>query len=136
MKSQRGVTLMELLTVIAVIGILAAIAYPTYTEQARKGRRAAAKAMLHEVLQNSERFYAQNSRFTTSMTDLGFTGSAPFYNDSRTHAITLAAGPSGDITTSVWISATPTTTDTKCGVLRLSSTMQRDASGTSPAICW
>jgi type IV pilus assembly protein PilE len=136
MKSQRGVTLMELLTVIAVIGILAAIAYPAYIEQAAKGRRAAGKSMLHEVLQYSERFYAQNSRFTTSMTDLGFSGSAPFYNDSRTHTITLAAGPSGNIATSVWISATPVNADAKCGVLKLASNMARDAANMTPGICW
>jgi type IV pilus assembly protein PilE len=136
MKSQRGVTLMELLTVIAVIGILAAIAYPAYIEQAAKGRRAAAKAMLHEVLQVSERHYAQNNTFTTSMTALGFAGGAPFYNDSRTHTITLAAGPTGDLTTSVTISATPVNADAKCGVMSLSSNMARTAANMTPGICW
>jgi len=135
MKKQRGVTLMELLTVMAVIGVLSAIAYPTYMDQALRGRRAAAKAMLHEVLQHSERFYSQNNTYTLDMADLGY-GGGPYYSENETHEIALEAGPSGDIRTSVTITATPVTSDPKCGVLSLSSNMAKAASGTVPDICW
>lgn len=135
MKKQRGVTLMELMTVVTVIGILSAIAYPSYLDQARRGKRAAAKAMLAEVLQQEERFYSTNNTYTVLMSDLGY-GGGPYTTENNTHTIALAVGPSGDIRTSVTISATPVATDVKCNVMSLSSNMARAASGTQPAICW
>ena len=135
MKRMRGVTLIELMTVVTIIGILAAIAYPAYIEQARRGRRASAVAMLQNVLQQSERFYSENNRYTTALTDLGYPAGA-VYSEHSTHTIGLAAGPTGDINTSVTISATPVAADAKCDVLSLSSDNTRAASGTQPSICW
>lgn len=135
MKRMRGVTLIELMTVVTVIGILAAIAYPAYTEQAQRGRRAAGAAMLTNVIQQEERFYSENNRYTATLTDLGYPAGA-VYSERRTHTITLAAGPTGDIATSVTVSATPVASDAKCNVLSLSSNMVRAASGSTPAICW
>jgi type IV pilus assembly protein PilE len=135
MKRMRGVTLMELMVVVTIIGILAAVAYPAYIEQARRGRRAAAVAMLQNVLQQSERYYSENNTYTTTLTDLGFPAGA-VQSEHNTHTIALAVGPSGDIRTSVSITATPNTADAKCNVLTLSSDNVRAASGTDPTICW
>jgi type IV pilus assembly protein PilE len=59
----KGFTLIELMITVAIVGILAAIAYPSYTEQIRKNRRADAKAVLLELTQWMERFYTENSRY-------------------------------------------------------------------------
>jgi type IV pilus assembly protein PilE len=135
MKRMRGVTLVELMTVVTIVGILAAIAYPAYTEQSRRARRAAGIAMLTNVLQQSERFYSENNRYTTTLTDLGFPA-GPVYSERNTHTIGLAAGPTGNIATSVTVTATPVAVDARCNVLSLSSNMARAASGTDPTICW
>lgn len=135
MTKQRGVTLIELMVVVAIVGILAAIVVPTYTEQVRRGRVASAKAMLHEVLQHQERFYSENNTFTVDMADLGY-GAGPYLTERGGHTIALAIGPTGEITTSVTVTATPVVADTKCGVLGLSSNMAKTASGTAPATCW
>jgi type IV pilus assembly protein PilE len=135
MPRQRGVTLIELMIVVGIIAILATIAYPSYLEQTRKGRRAAAKAMLAEVLQQQERFYTENNRFTLDLADLGY-GAGPWTTPNNTHTIALAPGPSGDVATSIAISATPVAVDARCGVLTLTSTQARSASGTNPDICW
>lgn len=135
MNRQRGITLIELLTVIAVIGILGAIGYPLYVEQTVKGRRASGKAMLHNVLQQSERFYTQNNTFTTDMAELGY-GDGPYLSENGTHTIELDVGPTGDIATSVTVIATPVQPDPRCGVLTLSSDMSRTASGSQPDQCW
>ena len=50
-NAQSGLTFIELMVVVAVIGILAAMSYPSYLEQVRKGPRAKAQALLMEWAQ-------------------------------------------------------------------------------------
>lgn len=54
-----GFTLMEVMIVVAIIGFLAAIAYPAYTNQIAKGRRAECRAGLMQAMQQQERYYTQ-----------------------------------------------------------------------------
>ena len=61
MKKNRGFTLIEMLIVMVVIGILAAIAIPSYQSQLRKSSRAAAQAFMAEIA-NKEIFYLQSQR--------------------------------------------------------------------------
>lgn len=62
--SARGFTLIELVVVVAIIGILAAIAYPSYQDSVRKSRRADAKAAVLELAQWMERNYTVTNRYT------------------------------------------------------------------------
>ena len=74
--SQRGFTLIELMIVVAVIGILSAIAYPSYQEFVAKGRRADGKATLLMAQQWMERFYSENYSYKVvrgSTTDTAIT---------------------------------------------------------------
>ena len=74
-KRMRGVTLIELLIVVVVIGILAAVAYPNYQEFAARAKRNEARAALLRLAINQERFYLNNNTFTTVLSDVGFAGS-------------------------------------------------------------
>jgi len=60
----RGFSLIELMVTVAIVAILAAIAYPVYQNHAVKPRRAAAQACLLELAQFMERYYATNLRYT------------------------------------------------------------------------
>ena len=62
-RRRRGFTLIELMITVAIVGILAAVAYPSYLEQVAKGRRTEAKAILLQANQWMERFYAENYRY-------------------------------------------------------------------------
>jgi type IV pilus assembly protein PilE len=64
----KGFNLIELVIAIAIIGILAAVAYPSYTDSVRKSRRAEAKAALVELAQWMERIYSESFDYTEDAT--------------------------------------------------------------------
>ncbi len=77
MRRERGFTLIEIVVVVAIIGILAAIAFPSYRNQVIKSNRAAAQAYIAD-LANKEQLYLQTARGYGSLSDLGITtGSIP-----------------------------------------------------------
>lgn len=59
----RGFTLIELMITVAVIGLLAAVAYPAYTDQIRKGKRAECRSGLMQSMQQQERYYTQFNQY-------------------------------------------------------------------------
>ena len=71
-RKMRGITLIELMIVIVIVGFLAAIAYPNYREFAARAKRNEAKAALLQIAQQQERFYLNNNTYTCDMTRLGF----------------------------------------------------------------
>ena len=69
MKKESGLTLIELLIVIVIVGILAAVAIPTYTGYTQRGRRADAKTALEQLRASQEVFRAENGRYANDATD-------------------------------------------------------------------
>jgi len=68
-KKTKGFTLIELMIVIAVVGILAAIAYPSYQESLKKGRRSDAQGVLMGLAGAMERHYTNNNSYIGAGTD-------------------------------------------------------------------
>ncbi len=66
----RGFTLMEVMIVVVVIGILAAIAFPSYQEHMRKGRRAAAQSHLMDVAQRQQQYLLDARSYAPDLTVL------------------------------------------------------------------
>ncbi|MFZ4285277.1 type IV pilin protein [Variovorax sp. HJSM1_2] len=77
-RTQQGFTLIEVMITVVVVAILAAIAYPSYTEQVAKGRRAEAQATLLAGQQWMERFYTENYRYDKNSADTAVTDSSQF----------------------------------------------------------
>jgi type IV pilus assembly protein PilE len=82
----RGITLMELMVVVVIVGILAAIAYPNYREFTARAKRTEAKALLLEIATNQERFYLNANRFGT-LTELGYAD--PLLTDSGSYTVSI-----------------------------------------------
>lgn len=104
MKKNRGFTLIEILVVMVVIGILAAIAVPSYNSQLRRGTRSAAQAVMMD-LANKQQFYLQSFRaYADDYTLLGVTKLPDEVANFYTVSITkndLATPPTFQITATV-----------------------------------
>ena len=77
-RYHRGFTLLELMITVAVIGILAAVAYPSYAEYVAKSRRATTIGLLQAAQQWMERFYTENYRYDKNTANTAVTDSSLF----------------------------------------------------------
>jgi type IV pilus assembly protein PilE len=88
-QRNRGFTLVELMIALAVVGLLAAVAYPSYQQQVAKGRRTDAKQSLLELAQKMERFYTE--RGTYAGATLGSSGLYPDVSSGGYYSLTIVA---------------------------------------------
>ncbi len=92
MKNSKGFTLMELLVVVAIIGILSAIAYPSYQNSLIKGNRGNAKAFLMEVVQREQQYLMDNRSYAATAVALNLS-IPPDFTKFYTLSVTVQAGP-------------------------------------------
>lgn len=90
-KYMKGVTLMELMIVVVILSILAAIGYPSYRQYVARAKRNEAKAGLLQIATLQERFYLQNNSYTTDLTRLGFTVAANAPSETGTYVFNVTA---------------------------------------------
>lgn len=130
LSKQSGFNLIELLIVVTIIGILAAIAYPSYNEQVMKARRSDAHTGLLNLSALMEHYFTENNSYTGA-TPAGVGGSA--FSQEGHYALSI----SNLTATSYTLTATPVAggaqaTDS-CGALTLTST---NIKGPNPQTCW
>ena len=127
-SSQVGFTLIELMIVVAVVGVLSAVAYPSYLDHVRKSRRADAQSYLMNVASRQQQYILDTRAYAATTAAL---------NVSATTAVTayytIAVVTGSATVPSFTVSATPlgTQAQDKCGTLTLTETGSK-----SPANCW
>jgi len=129
-RFNRGFTLIEIMIVIAIIGIVMTIAAPSLTEYVKKGRRTEVAGLLSEQAQILERFYSKNNVYT------GITGLS-VGNDFYTITPTLT--DQTFLLTAARKTGTAMATD-KCGDFTLTNTgvrsMVNATAGLTTKDCW
>lgn len=125
----NGFTLIELMITVAVIGILASIAYPSYQEHVRKTRRSDAQAVMLENAQGLERFFASNNTYSGASL---ISDKAPKEGATQYYGIAVGVSEDG---LSYDLTATPAGAQVgdRCGNMTLSST---GAKGATMSDCW
>ena len=130
---------------VVVVGILAAIAFPSFMDSMRKGRRSEAFTALNSVQQAQERFRSNNAAYTTNLTSsptdastpgLGLTSSTPggYYTIAVTNA-----GPTSYTVTATANTGTSQVNDANCAVLGVRLTganLEYASSGGASSLSW
>lgn len=123
---QKGFTLIEVMIVVAIIGILAAIAYPSYDEYVKRGNRTEGQAFLQDVAARQERYFSQNNEYITADEDedIAKLGLSNANSPTDKYIIGLAGGGGG-----YSLTAKQQFNDTKCGNLTLNALGVKGSTG-------
>ncbi len=140
-----GFTLIELATAILVLGILAAIAYPSYSSSIQKSRRGDAIAVLTAITQAQERYRMSHAAYAGDTSTLGI----DVAKISKHYEISISGDALGGLTNVFLITATPLASspqsnDLRCGRLIVSlirgqlEYISKDSTGavTTTSECW
>lgn len=134
-RLMRGMTLIELMVVVVIIGILAAISYSGYQSQMQSTRRADGKTSLTTTAQQLERCFTRFHSYTDAGCPIAAVIAGGLPSNDGWYEITV----DNSTATTFRLIATPQgiqASDTQCANLRLTHTGLQDATGTAAGNCW
>jgi type IV pilus assembly protein PilE len=128
MKSERGFTLLEVMITVAIIGILAAVAYPAYLDQMRKARRAQAQATLLNIAARQQQMLLDTRSYAASTDALHVTVPDTVL---QTYTLSLTVGTATVPTFTALATPVGAQALDSCGAMSIDQTGSK-----SPASCW
>ena len=144
-RKARGFTLIEVLVAMTIIAILAAIAFPSYTNYVTRTKRNAAKSFLVRVADLQEQFFLDNKQYAPNLSGLGLAADVvgvsengdevPAGDADRVYLVTLANTSATTYTVAAVPQLAQAKYDTECGTLSLAHTGRRNQSGMGTN-CW
>lgn len=125
-----GFTLIELMIVVAIVGILAMVAYPSYNDYIVRNNRAEAPRELVRLANLQEQLFVDSRAYTTDISDLGVGSSAIYETPSKNYKISsIVVGATFTLTATA--QGSQATNDSACKTILLTDTGSK-----SPLICW
>lgn len=138
-KYFKGFSLIEIMVVVAIIGILAGVAYPSYLNSVRKTNRSDAKVELNNVAQRLQRCFTAYSAYNNANCGVYkqlSEGDAEIITPEGYYAVTISdASATAYTLTATPIAGSPQVGD-KCGAITMTSTGIRGATGGTVEQCW
>ncbi|GLQ94640.1 type IV pilin protein [Dyella acidisoli] len=141
-----GFTLVELMIVVAIVAILAAIALPQYRKQIQKSNRTTAKSALLDLARREETYYSTNNTYTLNLVSLGYSSitnnSIQVPNSTNPYYTIAFSAPASSGSSATTYTATATATGSQasdsCGNYSVDYLGNQQATGTSSGGtgCW
>lgn len=134
-NKQAGFTLTELMIVVVIVGILAAIGYPNYQNFVREAKRSDAHATLSHMAAQQERYFSDQNGYALSLTTLGYSSATAISQEGHWQVALNGTA------TAFTISATPANghSDDDCATITLNSAglkAAKNASSAAVSTCW